>query len=174
MRTDAILLDIKGVKTPSFDEPQGELFKQAMNEINSKVEAKRLIRSNSLETIVQLKKELAVSKNKQIMAEDEFEEIETRIKRKAVQEQLDNTEDYSGLDIGAYAKKLISNPIIQTLYNDATEEYRENRIRINDYAETLKNEYEKFINEAQRYIADYRPDSDYRIGVVKYNEYVNN
>jgi hypothetical protein len=174
MKSDVKLLEIKGIKTPNFAEPKGELFRQAMNEINAKVEAKRSIKNNSISTITQLKSELAVLKSKQVMAEDEFEEMAIKKRRKEVQEQLDNTDDYSALDVEAFAKKLVSNPVIQKLHDEAIEECRLISGITEEYAKALKMEYERSIKETNRFNAGMGSDSDYRIAAIKYNEYISN
>ena len=174
MKTDIKLLEIKGVKTPDFAEPKGEKFRQAMNEVYTKVEEKRIIRSNSVTTIERLKSDLAILKGKQIMAEDKFEEIEIKKKRKVLQEQLENTEDYSGLDVDAYAKKLISNPEIQKLEEDARLECIAISQTANAYEKELRNGYEVSRKEVARYTAGERSDSEYRQAAINYNRYKNN
>ena len=174
MKTDIKLLEIKGVKTPDFAEPKGEKFRQAMNEIYKKVEEKRNIRSNSVTTIERLKNDLAILKGKQIMSEDKFEEIEIKKKRKVLQEQLENTEDYSGLDVDAYAKKLISNPEIQRLEADARQECIAISQIAKAYEIELRNNYETSKKEVARYTADIRSDSEYKQAAINYNQYKSN
>lgn len=174
MKTDVKLLEIKGIKVPNFEEPAGEKFKKAMNEIYSKVEQKRIIRNNSITTIEKLKRELAILKNKQLMAEDEFEEQEMKKRRKDVQEQLENTEDYSGLDVDAYAKKLIGNPEIQKLKEEARLEYLKISKITAEYEKTLRQRYAISIKEVNRFMADMGSESEYRQAAVRFNSYKNN
>jgi hypothetical protein len=174
MKTDVKLLEIKGIKTPDFAEPKGEKFRQAMKEIHVKVEEKRVIRNESVSTIERLKSDLAILKGKQIMAEDKHEEMEFKKKRKEVQEQLDNTEDYSGLDVDAYAKKLINNPEIKKLEEDARLECIAISQIANAYEKELRNNYETSRKEVARYTAGERSDSEYRQAAINYNRYKNN
>lgn len=174
MKTNTNLLEIKDVQTPKFKEVKGEDFYQAIIEIYKKVEEKRVIRNQSVSTISKLKNELEALKQQQIMAEDEFEEIEIKKKRKQVQEQLESVDDYSNLDVDAFAKKLISKPEIQKLYEEAKTEYEENIEVAQAYKEKLDRYYKEAISEINRFSAAMGSDSIYRQAAVTFHQYSNN
>ena len=120
MKTEITLLPIKGIKTPDFKEPKGDEFQTVMAEIQSKVEEKRQIRSTIVEKVIQATAELNKVKNAIIMAEDKFEEIELKKKRKALQEELESPlKIIPGLDVEAFAQKLINNPDVLKLEAEA-------------------------------------------------------
>lgn len=174
MKSEITLLPIKGIKTPDFKEPKGDEFQKVMDEIKNKMEEKRLIKSNFLVKINQATAELNKVKNAIIMAEDKFEEIELKKKRKALQQELESIEDYSGLDVEAFAQKLIDNPEVQKLQEEATAERISNRNVLATYEQAVKENYENLTREINRYTASYRSDSSYSAANSLFNLYKNN
>ncbi len=173
MKTDIKLLDIKKVKTPNFNEPKGDLYIKAMQEIYLKVEEKRSIKNNSINNITSLKTKLNKLKNQLLMAEDKFEEVEYRKQIKQLKDDLENISDYSGLNIEEFAKKLISNDKIEQLQEEAKEEFLEILGVATIYKEELDKEYTRATREVNRFIAGYNSDSSFRKANVKYNDYKN-
>lgn len=171
MKSDIKLIELKGIETPSFLEPIGEEYIKAMHEIYLKVEEKRIIRGNSVNKIKELSTKLTTLKHQILMAEDEFEEIEIRKRIDEVKEQLDHTEDYTGLDVNEYARKLISNPEVEKLREKAQEEYLTKAQIVKTYKEELDKQYKQSIKETNRFVADYQSDSFFRQANVKYNSY---
>lgn len=171
MKTNIELLKIKGITTPDFSEPKGDEFKKVVDEIHYKVEKKRVIRSNSVNEVKELNTELARLKNKALMSEDEFEEIEIREQIKKIQEELERTEDYSDFDVNLFARKMIGKDEIKDLQEKARAEHIENVKSIKEYKEELDKQYELATREINRFIADYRSDSTYAQASVRYNRY---
>ncbi|MGB7474090.1 hypothetical protein [Trichococcus sp.] len=174
MRTNISLLPIKGIKTPDFKEPKGDEFQKVMDEIKCKVEEKRIIKNTSVEKINQVTAELNKVKNAIIMAEDKFEEIDLKKKRKALQDKLEGIEDYSGLDVEAFARKLIENPEVQQLQEEATAERITNREVLSIYEQAFKENYERLTRESNRYTAAVRNDSSYSAANHLFSLYKNN
>lgn len=174
MKSDITLLPIKGIITPDFKEPKGDEFQKVVDEIKRKVEEKRVIKNTSVEKINQVTAELNKVKNAIIMAEDKFEEIDLKKKRKALQDKLEATEDYSGLDVEAFARKLIENPEVQQLQEEATAERITNREALSIYEQAFKENYERLTRESNRYTAAVRNDSSYSAANHLFNLYKNN
>lgn len=171
MKSNIKLIELKGVTTPNLSEPIGEEFKKVMNEISLKVEEKRELRSNSVNKINELNTKLTKLNNQLLMAEDEFEELEIRKKIKEVKGQLENTEDYSGLDVGEYARKLINNPKVQQPKEDAEKEYLSILKVAKVYKDELDKQYNQSIKEINKFIAGYQSNSTYFKANVRYNSY---
>lgn len=174
MKSDITLLPIEGIKTPDFKEPKGDEFQKVMDEIKYKVAEKRIIKNTSAEKINQVTAELNKIKSAIIMAEDKFEEIELKKKRKAYQNKLASIEDYSGLDVEAFAKKLIDNPEVQNLQEEATAERIANKEVLSIYEQAVKENYERLTRESNRYTAALRNDSSYSAANHLFNLYKNN
>ena len=173
MKTEITLLPIKGIKTPDFKEPKGDEFQTVMAEIQRKVEEKRQIRSTMVEKVIKTTAELNTVKNAIIMAEDKFEEIELKTKRKALQEELESLGDYSGLDVEAFAQKLIDNPEVQKLQEEATAERIANKEVLTAYEKAIQENYDRLVKESNRYTASYRSDSSYAAASHIFNTYNN-
>lgn len=173
MKTEITLLPIKGIKTPDFKEPKGDEFQAVMREIQSKVEEKRLIKSNFLVEINQATAELNKVKNAIVMAEDKFEEIELKKKRKALQQELESIEDYSGLDVEAFAKKLINNPDVLALEAEAKAERIANREVLTTYEQALRKHLDQSRKEFNRFTASHGSDSSYAAASYIFNNYNN-
>ena len=173
MKTEITLLPIKGIKTPDFKEPKGDEFQKVMAEIKNKVEEKRLIKSNFLVKINQATAELNKVKNAIIMAEDKIEEIELKTKRKALQEELESLGDYSGLDVEAFAQKLIDNPEVQKLQEEATAERIANKEVLTAYEKAIQENYDRLVKESNRFTASHRSDSSYAAASHIFNTYNN-
>lgn len=174
MKSEITLLPIKGIKTPEFKEPKGDEFQAVMKEIQSKIEEKRTIRNTIVEKVIQTSAELNKVKNAIIMAEDKFEEMDLKKQRKALQEELESIEDYSGLDVEAFAQKLIDNPEVQKLLEEATAERIANREVLTAYEKAVKDNYDKLVKERNRFTADYRSESSYAAASRIFNTYNNN
>lgn len=173
MKTEITLLPIKGIKTPDFKEPKGDEFQKVMVEIQRKVEEKRQIRSTMVEKVIKTTAELNKVKNAIIMAEDKFEEIELKTKRKALQEELESLGDYSGLDVEAFAQKLIDNPEVQKLQEEATAERIANKEVLTAYEKAIQENYDRLVKESNRFTASYRSDSSYAAASHIFNTYNN-
>lgn len=173
MKSEITLLPIKGIKTPDFKEPKGDEFQKVMVEIQRKVEEKRQIRSTMVEKVIKTTAELNKVKNAIIMAEDKFEEIELKTKRKALQEELESLGDYSGLDVEAFAQKLIDNPEVQKLQEEATAERIANREVLTAYEKAIQENYDRLVKESNRFTASYRSDSSYAAASHIFNTYNN-
>lgn len=173
MKSEITLLPIKGIKTPDFKEPKGDEFQAVMQEIQRKVEEKRQIRSTMVEKVIQTTAELNKVKNAIIMAEDKFEEIELKTKRKALQEELESLGDYSGLDVEAFAQKLIDNPEVQKLQEEATAERIANKEVLTAYEKAIQENYDRLVKESNRFTASYRSDSSYAAASHIFNTYNN-
>lgn len=173
MKTELTLLPIKGIKTPDFKEPKGDEFQKVMAEIQRKVEEKRQIRSTMVEKVIKTTAELNTVKNAIIMAEDKFEEIELKTKRKALQEELESLGDYSGLDVEAFAQKLIDNPEVKKLQEEATAERITNKEVLTAYEKAIQENYDRLVKESNRYTASYRSDSSYAAASHIFNTYNN-
>lgn len=171
MKTNVKLLEIKGVKTPNFSEPKGDEFKKVIDEIHYKAEKKRVIRTNSVNKVKELNSELARLKNKALMSEDEFEEIEIREQIKKVQEELERTEDYSDFDVNLFARKMIDKDEIKNLREEARAEHIENVKNIKEYKKELDKQYDLATREISRFIAGYKSDSTYRQASARYSRY---
>lgn len=124
MKTNVKLIKIDGVEIPKFDEPKGEAYEKAMNEITKKVNAKIKIKGESELARTTLKGEINKINNSLIMLDDEDEEEKATLiaSRKEIQDKLLELVDYSGLDIKAYTKKLIDASDIKKLKEEATAE----------------------------------------------------
>ena len=173
MKSEITLLPIKGIKTPDFKEPKGDEFQTVMAEIQRKVEEKRQIRSTMVEKVIKTTAELNTVKNAIIMAEDKFEEIELKTKRKALQEELESIGDYSGLDVEAFAQKLIDNPEVQKLQEEATAERIANKEVLTAYEKAIQENYDRLVKESNRFTASYRSDSSYAAASHIFNTYNN-
>jgi hypothetical protein len=173
MKSEITLLPIKGIKTPDFKEPKGDEFQKVMVEIQRKVEEKRQIRSTMVEKVIKTTAELNTVKNAIIMAEDKFEEIELKTKRKALQEELESLGDYSGLDVEAFARKLIDNPEVQKLQEEATAERIANKEVLTAYEKAIQENYDRLVKESNRFTASYRSDSSYAAASHIFNTYNN-
>ena len=173
MKTEITLLPIKGIKTPDFKEPKGDEFQTVMAEIQRKVEEKRQIRSTMVEKVIKTTAELNTVKNAIIMAEDKFEEIELKTKRKDLQEELESLGDYSGLDVESFAQKLIDNPEVQKLQEEATAERIANKEVLTAYEKAIQENYDRLVKESNRYTASYRSDSSYAAASHIFNTYNN-
>ena len=173
MKSEITLLQIKGIKTPDFKEPKGDEFQAVMQEIQIKVEEKRTIRNTMVEKVIQTTAELNKVKNAIIMAEDKFEEIELKTKRKALQEELESLGDYSGLDVEAFAQKLIDNPEVQKLQEEATAERIANKEVLTAYEKAIQENYDRLVKESNRFTASYRSDSSYAAASHIFNTYNN-
>ena len=173
MKTEITLLPIKGIKTPDFKEPKGDEFQKVMVEIQRKVEEKRQIRSTMVEKVIKTTAELNKVKNAIIMAEDKIEEIELKTKRKALQEELESLGDYSGLDVEAFAQKLIDNPEVQKLQEEATAERIANKEVLTAYEKAIQENYDRLVKESNRFTASYRSDSSYAAASHIFNTYNN-
>lgn len=174
MKTEITLLPIKGITTPDFKEPKGDEFQTVMAEIQRKVEEKRQIRNTFVEKVIQATANLNKVKHAIIMAEDKFEEIELKKKRKELQKELEAIEDYSDLDVEAFAQKLIDNPEVQKLLEEATAERIANREVLTAYEKAVKDNYDKLVKERNRFTADYRSESSYAAASHIFNTYNNN
>lgn len=174
MKSEITLLPIKGIKTPDFKEPKGDEFQTVMAEIQSKVEEKRTIRNTIVEKVIQTSAELNKVKNAIIMAEDKFEEMELKKKRKALQEELESIEDYSGLDVEEFSRKLINNPDVLTLEAEARAERIANKEMLTAYEKAVKDNYDALVKEKNRYTAALRSDSTYSAASHIFNLYKNN
>ena len=173
MKSEITLLPIKGIKTPDFKEPKGDEFQKVMVEIQRKVEEKRQIRSTMVEKVIKTTAELNTVKNAIIMAEDKIEEIELKTKRKALQEELESLGDYSGLDVEAFAQKLIDNPEVQKLQEEATAERIANKEVLTAYEKAIQENYDRLVKESNRFTASYRSDSSYAAASHIFNTYNN-
>jgi hypothetical protein len=173
MKSSIELLKVNGVKTPKFNEPKGMEFERVMQEINLKVHKQTVRRNASVEQITKIKEELSRVKAGILMAEDDFEELELKRRKKELQEQLENVDDYSDLNIGEYAKKLINNPIVQKLEAEAREEFINIRNAAIQYEQELDKQYREAKKELHRFLADGGSDSNYRIGARDFNKYNN-
>lgn len=173
MKSEITLLPIKGIKTPDFKEPKGDEFQKVMVEIQRKVEEKRQIRSTMVEKVIKTTAELNKVKNAIIMAEDKIEEIELKTKRKALQEELESLGDYSGLDVEAFAQKLIDNPEVQKLQEEATAERIANKEVLTAYEKAIQENYDRLVKESNRFTASYRSDSSYAAASHIFNTYNN-
>ena len=129
-----------------------------MAEIKNKVEEKRLIKSNFLVKINQATAELDKVKNAIVMAEDKFEEIELKKKRYALEQELESIEDYFGLDVEAFAKKLINNPDVLALEAEAKAERIANREVLTTYEQALRKHLDQSRKEFNRFTASHRSD----------------
>lgn len=174
MKTEITLLPIKGITTPDFKEPKGEEFQTVMAEIQRKVEEKRSIKQNHLAKTQNLKAELNKVKHAIIMAEDAFEEIELKKQRKTLQKELEAIEDYPNLDVEAFAQRLINNPEVQKLLEEATAERIANKEVLAAYEQAVKDNYDKLVIESNRYTASYRSESSYAAASRIFNTYKNN
>ena len=173
MKSEITLLPIKGIKTPDFKEPKGDEFQKVMVEIQRKVEVKRQIRSTMVEKVIKTTAELNKVKNAIIMAEDKIEEIELKTKRKALQEELESLGDYSGLDVEAFAQKLIDNPEVQKLQEEATAERIANKEVLTAYEKAIQENYDRLVKESNRFTASHRSDSSYAAASHIFNTYNN-
>lgn len=174
MKSEITLLPIKGIKTPDFKEPKGDEFQAVMQEIQRKVEEKRTIRNTLVEKVIQTSAELNRVKNAIIMSEDKFEEMELKKKRKALQEELESIEDYSGLDVEAFARKLINNPDVLTLEAEAKAERIANRGVLATYEQALRKHFDHLGKESNRFTASHGSDSSYAAASRIFNTYKNN
>lgn len=173
MKPTTELMEVKGVKVPKFNEPKGMEFEKAMSEINAKVRKQTDRRNNSVSQINRIKAELNKVKADYLMAEDEFEEMELKKRKKALQEELESIDDYSGINVEEYAKKLVSNPVIQKLEEEARAEYIKIRDAVSKYENELDNQYKEAKLELLRFSADSGSDSNYRIGARSFSTHKN-
>ena len=107
------------------------------------------------------------------MAADKIEEIELKTKRKALQEELESLGDYSGLDVEAFAQKLIDNPEVQKLQEEATAERIANKEVLTAYEKAIQENYDRLVKESNRFTASYRSDSSYAAASHIFNTYNN-
>lgn len=173
MKTDIKLLDIKGFKTPNYSERKGDLFKKAMDDITFKIAEKRRIKNNSVAIIQKHKTELEEIKHKIVMADDEIEIAQYKNRRKQIEEEMQNTDDYSSLDIDAYARKLINDPAIQKLKKDAEKEYTQTLEIASSYTKELEKHYNNATKLLNEFSTGYRSESSYRQANARFNEYIN-
>lgn len=173
MKTNIKLMDIKGFKTPNYAEPKGDLYRKAMLEIQNKVAEKTRIRNNSTAILKKYNDELDSIKYKIVMAEDEFEETELMKRRKQIREEMEGIEDYSDFDVNAYAKKLIDNPRIKKMKEDAQKEYTAIVQEASLYVKKLEQEYERSQKLWNHFTAGYGSESSFRQAEVQYNRYQN-
>lgn len=164
-------IELKGYETPDYNEPKGQAYKKAMNDIEHKVRKKIEIRNNSSKQIKELNKALIAAKNNVLMAEDGHERQEHINKRNHIEEQLNEVEDYSSFDINEYARKLIDTDRIKTLRREALEEYRNKKQVADTYMDELKERYHKAKKEYDEFVADYKSQSSTRESQVIYNRY---
>lgn len=173
MESTIKLLEIKGVKVPNFNEPKGMAFEKAMKELDVKVHKQTVKRNDSVNQINRIQTELNKVKAGILMAEDEFEEMELKKRKKDLQEELGNVDDYSSLNVGDYAKKLINNPAIQKLEAEAREEYLKIKQVASEYVKELDKQYAQTKKEIERFVAGGASESNYRTGAVSFNRHNN-
>jgi len=171
MKSTIELMQVKGVKVPNFNEPKGMEFEKAMNEIDAKVHKQTARKNGSINQINKVKEQLNKVQAGILMAEDDFEEMELKKRKKYLQEELDSIDDYSSLNVQEYAKKLINNSAIQTLQAEAKSEYLNIRTAAKDYEKELEKQYTQAKKELQRFNADMGSESNYRTGARSFNSY---
>jgi len=175
MRSEVKLIKIAGVDIPKFDEPKGDLFEKAMKEITNKVEAKRLLIMGNTEERRKLKAELMRVNNLIIMEDSEETISSLQTEKKAIQDKLENLIDYSNLNINVYAKKLINDPTIQKLKQEADTEVLEIITKTREYEKVLTDLYNAILKETRTFTVDMgsASGSSTRRTNVKYNNYEN-
>jgi len=173
MKSSTELMQVKGIKSPKFNEPKGMEFEKVMKEINVKVNKQAVRKNESVAQINRIKTELNKVKAEILMAEDEFEEMELKKRKKDLQEELESIDDYSSLNVTEYAKKLINNPTVQNLEAEARAEYLKIHNAASEYEKELDKQYSQAKKELQRFMADTGSDSSYRIGARSFHLHTN-
>lgn len=174
MRNDIKLINLKGFNTPDFTEKAGDQYKQAMSEIRQKVEQKRKLKTDSMTNIKKKQDEINKIKNQIIMSEDDFEEMQLKGKRKQLKEELENIDDYSGLDVDEYARKLINNEKITKLRSESIKEYQDTLNVAKPYVTELEKQYRQATKLLNQFSAGMDAESSFREADVQYNRYKNN
>lgn len=173
MKSTNGLMEVKGVKAPEFNEPKGLEFEKVMGEINVKVRKQVKRKNDSTHQIQLINSKLNKIKADILMAEDEFEEMELRKQKKDLLEQLENTDDYSSLDVKEYGRKLIDNPAVQELKEEAAAEYMKIHLTAKAYEEELDKQYKKAKAAIESFTAPGHSESTYRKASSFFSSYKN-
>lgn len=160
MKSFKEIMQAEKITVPNFEEPKGVAFEKAMFDISKKIGLKIQKKNGSLKQIKTIEEALNRVNAQILMSEDEFEEMTFKKRKQELQNELENMDDFSGLNVQEYADKLLNNPAIQKLEAEAKAEYKMIFAALKEY----ESEMVMAIQSIQRFTADVDSVSHYRTG----------